>query len=122
MRAQQLDIFTGEVLPRSVEDILASVDLRVKGSFDRAMDEIGQHWVITDTYNSETVCMDQVWEHPSITAHNKGAHILHTYFFTLYQRRPEFDFEPVYRLILGRIGNTAVWDINPKGGQHADPQ
>jgi hypothetical protein len=81
-------------------------------SLDDAFDEIDTFAARQHSYDHETGGYTQVWENPTVTDYNvKCKNPLGWYFFTLYQIRPGFKGSK-FKLILGRIGNTTVYEID----------
>lgn len=73
----------------------------------RAEFDVRHDWGSTTLY-------DQIWEHPEIIEHNKTAHILNQYFYTLYAPKPRTSATRTMAFECGRIGNTALFIICPK--------
>jgi hypothetical protein len=69
---------------------------------------------VEPSFDHETASYQEVWEHPEVTTLNKTSGIMGSVFCTLYELKLDLEqsnFYPTYKFLLGRIGNTKVYNI-----------
>lgn len=102
-------------------EIIAEFD-KVDGTtftLDKAFENLGTFTHYEATHDHNTAAYEEVWEHPMVTATNAkktgAARDMGSMFFTLLALKPEHEvreWRPAFRLIMGRTGNTTIFNIN----------
>jgi hypothetical protein len=104
---------------QQIIDVLSKVDDKTDYTLDNAFEELDTFTHYERSFDHQTGCYDEVWEHPRIKAINENnKHPLNSYFFTLYRVKPQFkkddhsEYFPNFKLILGRVGNTTIYRLD----------